>query len=842
MNVISPIRPARDLRQTSLFLAALILSTYLLATVVRHAWMSDDAYITLRTVDNFVHGHGLVYNRGERVQAFTHPLWLGALSLAYGFTKEAFVTTLVVSICATAAVLLLLWYHARSTETLLVALATLAGSKAFVDYSTSGLENPLSHLLVLLFFGFSFGSFLREGDSTKHPPTGSGDIPTGQFFWHRSGNAFNRLSRFVNGSLWISNPRSESGPTSNCLLFCQATVASLLVLNRLDLGLLVFPPLTYELLRRPSFKRLRVALVAALPVLLWEMFSLYYYGFLVPNTAFAKLNTGIIPQALLAQGVRYFQDAIQHDPVTVPLTGFCMLAAIVTRRAKHVFAASGVLFYLIYIAWIGGDFMRGRFLSVPLFAAVTLLVLQDWSSASRRWIGGLVVGIVVLAALAPQPTLLPFHETRGSERIAAHGIVDERRFYIENSLFWGGRFNWSPQDRRRTEGEEAAKQNLTVYLVGGAGLRGYYAGPDVHVVDYFALVDPLLARLPAIRDPNWRIGHFIRKVPEGYLDTLNLDTDLMEDPDLADYYERLSTLTRGPFSRERLRTIWLMNRGHFDHLIDRDRYRHPYVTQVPWDQLVTWRAAHAPPKVDFAGGGLEIALPQPFSDLQLLEVSLDSESDFEISYFEKGREIAINYLTAENEAGGSLTTYFVEVGPHVSSSSIDTIRIFPVSRKESYGIGHARLWGPDTWPACSSSSACIISFDHPQIVSLLEKGWSVPESWGIWSVDYASELRVFLNKPAPAIIRVNLFPLDSGQNCSQSVELRLDHVSLGEQHIDTCEAQELIYPVPAELPLSQTSLLTFVFGSLASPHELSGGTAVDRRMLAAGFLSVEIIR
>ncbi len=38
------------------------------------AWVSDDAYITFRTVDNFVHGHGLRWNTGERVQAYTNPL------------------------------------------------------------------------------------------------------------------------------------------------------------------------------------------------------------------------------------------------------------------------------------------------------------------------------------------------------------------------------------------------------------------------------------------------------------------------------------------------------------------------------------------------------------------------------------------------------------------------------------------------------------------------------------------------------------------------------------------------------------------------------------------------
>ena len=44
--------------------------------LIRTAWICDDAYITFRTIDNFLHGFGLRWNVAERVQSFTHPLWL----------------------------------------------------------------------------------------------------------------------------------------------------------------------------------------------------------------------------------------------------------------------------------------------------------------------------------------------------------------------------------------------------------------------------------------------------------------------------------------------------------------------------------------------------------------------------------------------------------------------------------------------------------------------------------------------------------------------------------------------------------------------------------------------
>ncbi|MDQ6697041.1 MAG: hypothetical protein M3Z46_06235, partial [Actinomycetota bacterium] len=44
-----------------------------------HRWTNEDAYINFRIVDQVLAGHGPVFNTGERVEAFTSPLWLAAL-------------------------------------------------------------------------------------------------------------------------------------------------------------------------------------------------------------------------------------------------------------------------------------------------------------------------------------------------------------------------------------------------------------------------------------------------------------------------------------------------------------------------------------------------------------------------------------------------------------------------------------------------------------------------------------------------------------------------------------------------------------------------------------------
>ena len=43
-----------------------------------------------------------------------------------------------------------------------------------------------------------------------------------------------------------------------------------------------------------------------LPLFAWELFSLIYYGTLVPNTALAKIAPGVSLSQLVPQGLRYF--------------------------------------------------------------------------------------------------------------------------------------------------------------------------------------------------------------------------------------------------------------------------------------------------------------------------------------------------------------------------------------------------------------------------------------------------------------------------------------------------------------------------------------------------------
>jgi arabinofuranosyltransferase len=96
---------------------------------------------------------------------------------------------------------------------------------------------------------------------------------------------------------------------------------------------------------------------------------------------------------------------------------------------------------------------------------------------------------------------------------------------------------------------------------------GYFGGPRVHIVDPPALGDALLARLPA--GPVWYPGHFDRRLPAGYMESLRVQGNLIEDAGVHEYYEHLREIIRGPvWSWRRFRTIAAMNLGRFESLLE----------------------------------------------------------------------------------------------------------------------------------------------------------------------------------------------------------------------------------------------------------------------------------
>jgi arabinofuranosyltransferase len=627
-------RRSRILLGVALSLFAIVL--------LRNAWVGDDAYIGLRTVKNFVNGDGLTWNVTERVQAYTCPLWILLNCAVFYVTREAYFTTIFLSLAVSVLAVVVMWRTARGDTQALFGLAILLCSKAFMDYSTSGLENPLTHLLLAVFVAVYF----RDDGSLKS-------------------------------------------------LFWLTLIAALAVTNRMDVAVLLAPPAAYAFYRARGLRAVGVVLLASTPFLLWEAFSLFYYGFPFPNTAYAKLGTGIGAWETARQGAYYFRNSLSLDPLTLPVIGGGLLAPLVSRRWRELPLALGTALYLAYVLKVGGDFMSGRFFSAPLIFAVCLLGHVEFSPHSVTWAVS-YAAVLFVGLIAPGAPLLSgehYHTLCWGTGPDDRGIADERGCYYPCA---GLLPTWRHGGGLRNDwveiGRDARARGLPVVVRGNIGYFGYYADRDVYILDPGALSDPFLARLPAARTPEWRVGHFVRVLPEGYVETLRTGENRLADRRLAQYREKLSLVVSGPlFDANRLREIWRLNTGAYDHLIDAPFYRSAAPPVRTYSEL---SRTGAPAEVTYFGpNGIEIDCEGRTLSREL-EVSLDNNDHYRIIFLRGDAELArVRVMPPEPPLQVGLHVYRVEVPAEAGSNECDRIRIVPVpfANDGSCGVGHVRF-------------------------------------------------------------------------------------------------------------------------------------------------------
>ena len=66
----------------------------------------------------------------------------------------------------------------------------------------------------------------------------------------------------------------------------------------------------------------------------------------------------------------------------------------------------------------------------------------------------------------------------------------------------------------------------------------------------------------------WRIGHYERELPTGYLKTVETGQNQIEDENLSLYYEKLRIVVSDPvFSKGRISEIFALNTGRYDDWI-----------------------------------------------------------------------------------------------------------------------------------------------------------------------------------------------------------------------------------------------------------------------------------
>ena len=502
------------------------------------AWISDDALISLRQVVMLGDGHGMVWNLGQRVQAFSHTTWFFLLSLGYVLTGSLFHMTLAVSWICVAGALVLYWRFCRSMNSgwLLVALMALPlTSSAFRDYMTSGLENPLSFLLAA-------------------------------------------------GIITLAlKPRSFRQDQALWLLFALA------ILTRQDHALHFGPLALWVLYKNGFWNQIRASLPAVALLIGWFAFATFYFGAPLPNTYYAKLTAGIPDRDTSDLAWQYLLKSLDMRLGTVLVIVLGLLISVLGSPLSRALAI-GVLAHLIYLWSIGGDFMIGRFLALDFFLACFIIAdcIRHVNSTRKS---GAVICVVAYVFAMERPVLI---ET-DLEKLTFRVVNDERLMFASVYGLMSPTRDWP---EIRVSDPETPVEHVYV----GCGFIGAarFSWPDsIHIIDMCGLTDPYLARMPVFHDQRKKAGHYKRLVDVDY-PQLVLTGELPEGSygGSRTTLEQIWSISRDPLTAPgRLSSIIEINLGGRD--LDQSYWAHPDKTnednlyQVDWigeapDGLPRW--------------------------------------------------------------------------------------------------------------------------------------------------------------------------------------------------------------------------------------------------------------
>ena len=346
-----PVADVARMRRPTASLVALAL--LFAAVVLRTAWVSDDAFITFRTVDNALNGDGLRWNPAERVQTYTHPLWMLLLLATTAITGNPYLSSLGLSFVLTACAVLLL-------------LRTRDGARAL------GVRARRDHVVERV-----------RGLLDERP----------------------RERAVARATRCAARGVCRVRPIARRPRFRRGMIVALIGTTRLDL-LVLAAPLALGSLRRWR-RTLPWFTLGLWPLAAWEVFSVVYYGVPFPNTAYAKLATGIPQPELLHQGFVYLLDSLNRDPVTLLVIVTAVAVQLSSATLRSWVPGLALALYLVYVVRIGGDFMSGRFLTAPFFVALTLLMRAEWPRAPAvQAAPAMAVLALGLSAPGPLPRLL----------------------------------------------------------------------------------------------------------------------------------------------------------------------------------------------------------------------------------------------------------------------------------------------------------------------------------------------------------------------------------------------------------------------------------------------------
>lgn len=461
-------------------------------------FIQDDAYITFRYVENFVNGHGLVFNEGERVEGYTNFLWLILLSV-FTFLKFDIISTSQYLSVAFGVAILILTYLISCT----FPDESNAESKKH-SVSITGKDKKLLNLLPVVFLTF-LGAFNYWAVSGMESTLFTSLCLAGIYFYFitaRSGEFDKKISIVL---LLAALTRPEGLYIYGLILIHY--VGYLYFTNKNE-GIANVAKKVFAKNNLISFA------VFFIPLGLYFLFRLSYYGYLFPNTYYAKTGFSAI----------YFQTGIEY--VWNFFKSYLLFGVIfvlpyfLLKLKEYRFHMSLLLLiytmYTVYIIYVGGDVLQLYRFFVPIAPLIFIgfgkiltelfkKIRTDYFKTSPT--GALVAVFLICAVIT--------YYNYQNEKDNIERVTNLENGLVEKMKLSGTWFNQKAQ-------QEGRKLTIAATTIGAVS---YYAGFDVTVIDMLGLTDEEIAHNPVL----------IPEISEGYIGwkerNYNVDYVLSRQPD-----------------------------------------------------------------------------------------------------------------------------------------------------------------------------------------------------------------------------------------------------------------------------------------------------------------------
>lgn len=399
-----------------------------------HAWGSDDAYISYRYAFNLAEGHGLVYNPGARVEGYSNFLHVLLISLGFIAGVDLHSIHLVVTFVNT-----------------VFMLTTLVAVSVFARRRWGFLNGGAATLILAL-------------------------CPV-MWVWASSGLETS-LVILLQVGLLIAIDRATIDTSAKVLIGCSILMI-LLMLVRADGFVAPSLALLYMILRGQRRAALMFAGVLVVTGMLYLFWKYHYYGYLLPNTYYAKVSGPLASRLRFAivqlAEIAVFQGIIPYLAVIAAAT-VNLVRDLYRRRLTALreipFETLFAIGWIGYWLYIGGDILGDRFLLV--LVPVATFILFRSNPGLRR---GEIFGVLLIALVS---NLLPLR-------------LDSRFAY-----------SWTKYDRWITLGEYLAENYQSQSLaIDAAGKAPYYS--ELRTVDMLGLNDVFIGHLR--EEEYFLVGH-----------------------------------------------------------------------------------------------------------------------------------------------------------------------------------------------------------------------------------------------------------------------------------------------------------------------------------------------